>query len=1601
MGQQQSRTLRAARSKLGDRSVAQLSYTFDSLVNLQRGMDRHYGSTPSEQPHPPHTINVQTFRTHFFRDIPDMADRLFNGIDKDRNGYIDKEEFIVAMALVIKGDRGSKYQFIFSLFDKDNDGVVTRAEMSALLSTAYFASDAMPVSSSGDRSSGIRNHLEAERYRVRHFLTRISHRRKDEEEAGNATRGVVGALVDEAFHYADRDKNGELSQLEFVTWAAKTPKIAGIWERLEMEASLPVAGAGLGAAYEEVHEAVSANNMSKVARILGESPSLVVAEDQNGLLPVHVAAEHNHCGMVALLLRYKSPLDSTDALGRTPLHMACAGGALQMVYMLLRAGANSDITDLNGNTILHYLVGQSIASADVGTAQVRAGVAIEAARVFSLLLSMEASCTVSNMAKKTVMSLIEDYKECAGHAGPFLFANDSETIKRSISSAAGGDTDITAAPDPSEAAQLLGTLNSVLARFETDTASTDLLSSSAEIATFVATVSDRLKNTLRVVSDIGRSAGATVWPEGSTTSGDVEQCLITDESIDRRLFISHIADRIFALDCSVTYHKRRQFPSFDDVGQGRGDEKEQRHLILFNDIFIVTSAAEYDVLDDATRRSSPRLKYLRHFHNRDLYAYDVPSTVTGLAHCICITYNRFANTLKAPTHTHRPRLRPSAYIFSFPSDQRKKAFLSGIRRFGSEARRSITTRMRSRTREMRRTNRQFTLSPATIPMIDLQSPSTTVKPPPSQSMPTLPGRLSATTPIGLPSLVMEDYDATKSRASTDGVIGVGGGDCSGRAPMWRASSESQLPSVAPRTSMAINQQQMRSRLSTIEPSSSSPPSVPEYKPAKTSPCRPNRTVSISSFASLNQQLGPQSIAFQAYVNKRKRTTHSWKRRYCRLCASQRALFFYLSEKCRSTQPHSFLSLDGYAMVTTTDNDEDTGDTRFTLSPVADGNPAVVRVHLCGENPHQSKQWRTVIQQLIDGETLSVSSSHDFMDKVHTLPGRIKKYAGHRFGSFCPPRLQERAHWYVDGVEYFPKVFKAIENAKSQIMIADWMLNPEMYLIRPYGRCPNSPHKDDPAGQLIQHDVANRLDRTLLRAAKRGVNIYLLLWYESLAMGGAVNNTHARKALEDLHENIEVVRHPIGTINFWSHHQKFVVIDQSLAFVGGLDLCFGRWDTPVHRLGDDCELAQTWPGKDLHNPKIKDFFELDNPSADCFDRTKNPRMPWHDVHLSFGGKAASDVAWNFVQRWNHHISDREDHKRYEPLALWPEPKGGDRLGRWCGKDRKHTSTVQVLRSIGNWSCGTSGTEASIEECYVRLIMNAEHYIYIENQFFVSSLPIHGVNNQIMEALYQRIVRAIENNEQFRAYVVLPENMAGNMEDATTKHVSYWQYTTISRGRRSILHRLRAKYGDDLGDYRIDFFALRNYDVVGGELKSDQVYVHTKLLIVDDQHVVCGSANINERSMAGNRDSEICAYVRDNKCIESKMDNKFYMASKFARDLRMRLWREHLGATDDECEFLIDPLCQRTHWLWCGRANMNLTALVTVFPNMPHSNYRTIHAQMHAAKQSKTTGTEHLMFLQNTVRGHVIEFPLHYLADEALKPTLATAAVEKALPESIFQ
>jgi len=74
----------------------------------------------------------------------------------------------------------------------------------------------------------------------------------------------------------------------------------------------------------------------------------------------------------------------------------------------------------------------------------------------------------------------------------------------------------------------------------------------------------------------------------------------------------------------------------------------------------------------------------------------------------------------------------------------------------------------------------------------------------------------------------------------------------------------------------------------------------------------------------------------------------------------------------------------------------------------------------------------------------------------------------------------------------------------------------------------------------------------------------------------------------------------------------VCIDQNISFVGGLDLCFGRWDNKSHDLFDDREQVK-FPGKDFSNPRTKDFLDVNRPEEDLMDRNKYPRMPWHDCH----------------------------------------------------------------------------------------------------------------------------------------------------------------------------------------------------------------------------------------------------------------------------------------------------------------------------------------------------------------------------------------------------
>ena len=79
----------------------------------------------------------------------------------------------------------------------------------------------------------------------------------------------------------------------------------------------------------------------------------------------------------------------------------------------------------------------------------------------------------------------------------------------------------------------------------------------------------------------------------------------------------------------------------------------------------------------------------------------------------------------------------------------------------------------------------------------------------------------------------------------------------------------------------------------------------------------------------------------------------------------------------------------------------------------------------------------------------------------------------------------------------------------------------------------------------------------------GVKIFVLL-YKEMEMALGINSFYTKEQLQKLHPtNVKVLRHPDG-INLWSHHEKSVIIDQRIAFLGGIDLCYGRWDTRAHR-----------------------------------------------------------------------------------------------------------------------------------------------------------------------------------------------------------------------------------------------------------------------------------------------------------------------------------------------------------------------------------------------------------------------------------------------------
>lgn len=670
------------------------------------------------------------------------------------------------------------------------------------------------------------------------------------------------------------------------------------------------------------------------------------------------------------------------------------------------------------------------------------------------------------------------------------------------------------------------------------------------------------------------------------------------------------------------------------------------------------------------------------------------------------------------------------------------------------------------------------------------------------------------------------------------------------------------------------------------------------------------------------------------------------------------------------------------------------------------------------------------------------------DTISSITGQYfdgeKPYAFPRAGNEC--------HAYTTGRDYLAAVAMSIRSAKSFIMIADWELDTDVELDQ-RGKAGHPGRFSELICDAMEH---------------RGVHVKIML-YDSVS---AVLDTHdditqkiiakfprvGKGSIELINCNPNTGRADIFSTDnfnvFFSHHQKFVVVDGQIAYLGGLDISYGRWDTnafnvvidPRQRIINDAYNLQISPARDMTAEEIAltesktarpGFIRSLAAKEKVFDENFQPRQPWQDVALHIKGPSVYDVFVNFVLRWNSFAGTGTNSFDARLDAGWFEKANGPAYLTDPLKAGKGSQIVQICRSASSqqlkdelrlwgdyykfvnddWkqpnparrkivqsarAAWTSEHQTSIKDAMINCIKSAQATIYIENQFFVSNCGTdqYGVaspaNNHIVSELASAVGRAIYAERAFHIWIVLPEQPEGQLEAAGVSSQAWWALNGIKRGTNSLVNRInatvfkknKAEWGiqkepssnseisailfrhgkqDEWRKY-LTVLNLRNYGHTVSHMVTEMIYVHSKLLIVDDAVAIIGSANINDRSLNGNGDTEIAAVVVDKTdAAMTEMGNGIKVITrKFARDLRMNIWKKHFGMSIE------DDLSTGVHKEAIAPNGINIeqplaTATIEGILDMARNNSKAYHEVfLHVPRDSHerlTTGREHAFPLIN--------------------------------------
>jgi phosphatidylserine/phosphatidylglycerophosphate/cardiolipin synthase-like enzyme len=397
-------------------------------------------------------------------------------------------------------------------------------------------------------------------------------------------------------------------------------------------------------------------------------------------------------------------------------------------------------------------------------------------------------------------------------------------------------------------------------------------------------------------------------------------------------------------------------------------------------------------------------------------------------------------------------------------------------------------------------------------------------------------------------------------------------------------------------------------------------------------------------------------------------------------------------------------------------------------------------------------------------------------------------------------------------------------------------------------------RGDPDQRLA--DTADcEVGAVLAAAARRGVIVKGLLWRSHMDRLGfsAKENRHLGVQVNSAGGEVLLdQRVRLGG----SHHQKLVVIrhasgpENDIAFVGGIDLCHSRRDTADHH-GDEQHQAMA--------PVYGD------------------KPPWHDAQVAIQGPAVGDLEFCFRERWDDrdplsrdplgimHDLLRHTHRKASvlpPMAADPAPRG------------RHV--VQVLRTYasrrGGYPFAPHG-ERSVARGFRKAIRRARRLIYLEDQFLWSTDVARTFADALVANPSLHVIAVVPRFFDQAGVLTLRPNQVGR-EQAV----------------RVLL---------DAAPDRVAIYDIEN-------LAGVPVYVHAKVSVIDDVWASVGSDNFNRRSWS--HDSEIACAVLDEECdARAPLDPAGLGdgARKFARDLRLQLWREHLGRVEGDDQDLIDP------------------------------------------------------------------------------------------------